>query len=155
MAFYEGGVFIVPRLLWHGTSVFKVLSEGPCILSPCTTRRENWEPIYSIDNVCILYIIPGFFIHVTNLKHCKTLLNNKVIGFISNWNDKKKINCQWLFYFPNAIYGLLDLIWLMLGYSICMLLSIKIEGLLSNDICLDTGPRCFWFYPRNSCSKVE
>ena len=25
----KGGIFIVPRLLWHGTSVFAVSSEGP------------------------------------------------------------------------------------------------------------------------------
>jgi hypothetical protein len=30
-AFEQGGIFIVPHLLWHGTSVFPVLSEGPPI----------------------------------------------------------------------------------------------------------------------------
>ena len=29
MAFYPGGVFIVPHLLWHGTSVFAVSALGP------------------------------------------------------------------------------------------------------------------------------
>jgi hypothetical protein len=28
-AFEQGGIFIVPHLLWHGTSVFPVLSERP------------------------------------------------------------------------------------------------------------------------------
>jgi hypothetical protein len=28
-AFEQGGIFIVPHLLWHGTSVFPVLSKGP------------------------------------------------------------------------------------------------------------------------------
>jgi hypothetical protein len=28
-AFEQGGIFIVPHLLWHGTSVFPVSSEGP------------------------------------------------------------------------------------------------------------------------------
>jgi hypothetical protein len=28
-AFEQGGIFIVPHLLWHGTSVFSVSSEGP------------------------------------------------------------------------------------------------------------------------------
>jgi hypothetical protein len=28
-AFEQGGIFIVPRLLWHGASVFPVSSEGP------------------------------------------------------------------------------------------------------------------------------
>jgi hypothetical protein len=28
-AFKQGGIFIVPHLLWHGTSVFPVSSEGP------------------------------------------------------------------------------------------------------------------------------
>jgi hypothetical protein len=28
-AIEQGGIFIVPHLLWHGTSVFPVLSKGP------------------------------------------------------------------------------------------------------------------------------
>jgi hypothetical protein len=28
-AIEQGGIFIVPHLLWHGTSVFPVSSEGP------------------------------------------------------------------------------------------------------------------------------
>jgi hypothetical protein len=28
-AFEQGGIFIVPHLMWHGTSVFPVSSEGP------------------------------------------------------------------------------------------------------------------------------
>jgi hypothetical protein len=28
-AYEQGGIFIVPHLLWHGTSVFPVSSEGP------------------------------------------------------------------------------------------------------------------------------
>jgi hypothetical protein len=28
-AFEQGGIFIVPHLLWHGSSVFLVSSEGP------------------------------------------------------------------------------------------------------------------------------
>jgi hypothetical protein len=28
-AFEQGGIFIVPHLLWHGTSVFPVSSEAP------------------------------------------------------------------------------------------------------------------------------
>jgi hypothetical protein len=28
-AFQQGGIFIVPHLLWHGASVFPVSSEGP------------------------------------------------------------------------------------------------------------------------------
>jgi hypothetical protein len=28
-AFEQGGIFIVPHLLWHGTSIFPVSSEGP------------------------------------------------------------------------------------------------------------------------------
>jgi hypothetical protein len=28
-AFEQGGIFIVPHLLWHGASVFPVSSEGP------------------------------------------------------------------------------------------------------------------------------
>jgi hypothetical protein len=29
MAFEQGGIFIVPHLLWNGASVFRVSSEGP------------------------------------------------------------------------------------------------------------------------------
>jgi hypothetical protein len=32
-AFEQGGIFIVPHLLWHGTSVFPVSSEGPAPFS--------------------------------------------------------------------------------------------------------------------------
>jgi hypothetical protein len=37
-AFEQGGIFIVPHLLWHGTSVFPVSSEGPPQLVALTTR---------------------------------------------------------------------------------------------------------------------
>ena len=40
---------------------FKVSSEGPMHLSPCTTNREKGEPMYSIGNACILYIIPVLY----------------------------------------------------------------------------------------------
>jgi hypothetical protein len=45
-AFEQGGIFIVPHLLWHGTSVFPVSSEGPSIQSPLTTRL-GMRKIYS------------------------------------------------------------------------------------------------------------
>jgi hypothetical protein len=45
--FEQGGFFIVPHLLWHGTSVFPVSSEGPPhIQSPLTTQEGMWR-IYS------------------------------------------------------------------------------------------------------------
>jgi hypothetical protein len=38
-AFEQGGIFIVPHLLRHGTSVFPISSEGPPIQSPLTTHE--------------------------------------------------------------------------------------------------------------------
>jgi hypothetical protein len=40
-AFEQGGIFIVPHLLWHGTSVFPVLYEGlPHSVASYDTRRD-------------------------------------------------------------------------------------------------------------------
>jgi hypothetical protein len=45
-AFWQGGIFIVPHLLWHGTSIFPVLSEGPPPFSRCFRHsRGCWWPI--------------------------------------------------------------------------------------------------------------
>jgi hypothetical protein len=47
MAFEQGGTFIVPHLLWHGTSVFLVSSEGPPqLVASFDTQGEVWR-IYS------------------------------------------------------------------------------------------------------------
>jgi hypothetical protein len=43
---WAGGIFIVPHLLWHGTSVFPVSSEGPPHLVAFTTHEGMWR-IYS------------------------------------------------------------------------------------------------------------
>ena len=49
-AFERGGIFIVPRLLWHGASVFAVSSERSLNLVVCTTNKGprrpslNWAP---------------------------------------------------------------------------------------------------------------
>jgi hypothetical protein len=41
MAFEQGGIFIVPHLLRHGTSVFPVSSEGPPhLVATCDTRGD-------------------------------------------------------------------------------------------------------------------
>jgi hypothetical protein len=50
-AFEQGAIFIVPHLLWHGTSVFPVSSEGPphSIYSYDTTRMEM-QRTYSNPN---------------------------------------------------------------------------------------------------------
>jgi hypothetical protein len=41
MAFEQGGIFIVPHLLWHGTSVFPVSSEGlPHLVASYDTRGD-------------------------------------------------------------------------------------------------------------------
>jgi hypothetical protein len=45
-AFEQGGIFIVPHLLWHGTSVFPASSEEPPHLVPLTTHEGMWR-IYS------------------------------------------------------------------------------------------------------------
>jgi hypothetical protein len=40
-AFEQGGIFIVPHLLWHGTSVFQVSSKGPPrLVAPFDTRGD-------------------------------------------------------------------------------------------------------------------
>jgi hypothetical protein len=46
-AFEQGGIFIVPHLLWHRTSVFPVLSEGPPHLVASYTTHEGMWRIYS------------------------------------------------------------------------------------------------------------
>jgi hypothetical protein len=43
-AFEQGGIFIVPHLLWHGTSVFSGL-----IHSPFTTYKGVWKIYYNPD----------------------------------------------------------------------------------------------------------
>jgi hypothetical protein len=48
-AFEQGGIFIVPHPLWHGTSDFPVSFEGPMrasFQSPLTTHKGMWR-IYS------------------------------------------------------------------------------------------------------------
>jgi hypothetical protein len=46
-AFEQGGIFIVPHLLWHGTSVFPVFIRRTApIQSPLTTHEGMWR-IYS------------------------------------------------------------------------------------------------------------
>jgi hypothetical protein len=47
-AFEQGGIFIVPRLLWHGASVFPVSSEG-LIQSPLTTHKGIWRTYSNPD----------------------------------------------------------------------------------------------------------
>jgi hypothetical protein len=42
-AFEQGGIFIVPHLLWHGTSVFPVSSEGPPHSVASYDTRGNWR----------------------------------------------------------------------------------------------------------------
>jgi hypothetical protein len=42
--FEQGRIFVVPHLLWHGTSVFPVSSEGPPLVqSPLTTHKGLWR----------------------------------------------------------------------------------------------------------------
>jgi hypothetical protein len=45
-AFEQGGIFIVPHLLWHGTSVFPVSSEGPPHLVASYDTRGDMEEIF-------------------------------------------------------------------------------------------------------------
>jgi hypothetical protein len=45
-AFQQRGIFIIPHLLWHGTLVFPVSSEGLPIQSPVLTHKGEWR-IYS------------------------------------------------------------------------------------------------------------
>jgi hypothetical protein len=41
-AFEQGGIFIVPHLLWHGTSVFPVSSDWPPLLIASYDTRGPW-----------------------------------------------------------------------------------------------------------------
>jgi hypothetical protein len=45
-AFEQGGIFIVPHLLWHGTSVFPVSSEGPPHLVASYDTRGDVEDLF-------------------------------------------------------------------------------------------------------------
>ena len=45
-AFEQGGTFIVPHLLWHGTSVFPVSSEGPPHLVASYDTRGDVEDLF-------------------------------------------------------------------------------------------------------------
>jgi hypothetical protein len=44
--FAQGGIFIVPHLLWHGTSVFPVSSEAPHHLVASYDTREDVEDLF-------------------------------------------------------------------------------------------------------------
>jgi hypothetical protein len=46
-AFEQGGIFIVPYLLWHGTPIFLVSSEGPPHLKSPLTIRMGMRKTYS------------------------------------------------------------------------------------------------------------
>ena len=46
MAFEQGGIFIVPHLLWHGASVFPVSSEGPPHLVAFYDTRGDVEDLF-------------------------------------------------------------------------------------------------------------
>ena len=45
-AFKQGGIFIVPHLLWHGTSIFPVSSEGPPHLVAFYDTRGDVEDLF-------------------------------------------------------------------------------------------------------------
>jgi hypothetical protein len=45
-AFEQGGIFIMPHLLWHGTSVFLVSSEGPPHLAASHDTRGDVEDLF-------------------------------------------------------------------------------------------------------------
>jgi hypothetical protein len=48
-AFEQGGIFIVPHLLWHGTSVFPVSSEGPPHSVASYDTRGKWRIYSNLD----------------------------------------------------------------------------------------------------------
>jgi hypothetical protein len=45
-AFEQGGIFIVPHLLWHGTSVFPVSSERPPHLVAFYDTQRDVEDLF-------------------------------------------------------------------------------------------------------------
>jgi hypothetical protein len=48
-AFEQGGIFVVPHLLWHGTSFFRSHSNDCPIKSPLTTHKEMWGIYFNPD----------------------------------------------------------------------------------------------------------
>jgi hypothetical protein len=57
-AFKQGGIFIVPYLLWHGTSVFPVSSEGP----PHSVASYDTR---GCGGSILIRILKGFLIWIT------------------------------------------------------------------------------------------
>jgi hypothetical protein len=45
-AFEQGGIYIVPHLLWHGASVFSVSSERPPFLVASYDTRGDVEDLF-------------------------------------------------------------------------------------------------------------
>ena len=70
-AFEQGGIFIVPHLLWHGTSVFPVSSEGPSIQSPRTTHEGVW-----VHATLSLSLLPDFPV-LRGMCHTPVLWGNR------------------------------------------------------------------------------
>jgi hypothetical protein len=52
------GIFNLPHLLWHGTSVFPVSSKGPPrpIQSPLTTHEEGVEDLFWLSLAIVLFL---------------------------------------------------------------------------------------------------
>jgi hypothetical protein len=57
--FKQGGIFIVPHLLWHGASVFPVSSEGPSHLIASYDSQEN----HVIFKKGEIFIVPNLLWH--------------------------------------------------------------------------------------------
>jgi hypothetical protein len=58
-AFEQGGIFIVPHFLWHGTSVFPVSSERlPQFKSPLMTRMGMRRTYSNLDPHGVLSLVP-------------------------------------------------------------------------------------------------
>jgi hypothetical protein len=53
-AFEQGGIFIVPHLLWHGTSVFLVSSEGPSHSITSYDKQRDVEDLFCPDPVDLI-----------------------------------------------------------------------------------------------------
>jgi hypothetical protein len=88
-AFEQGGIFIVPHLLWHGTSVFLVSSEGPpnsfasydtlCDVDELfksgslQVRHERGEKTYELKYACILSLFGVLILSHFSVWHHSTV----------------------------------------------------------------------------------